>query len=167
GVRDRGGNLVVRQPERRLQPVRFEAERRLERKRPGPIAIRGGGFADEVLDRLDGHARRDLAGHVAAHAVGDHEETEVGPAAIAVFVAGAAESRIRADGPGQAHGSTRLRPAAAASAGGPRGRRTARGTTRTAVSGSSSARCGRARNRAPLWAATAAPPRACALLPRA
>ena len=52
----------------------------------------------------DGDARRDLAGGVAAHAVGDDEQPEVRARAVAVFVAGPAADRGPTDGRrGNAH----------------------------------------------------------------
>ena len=42
------------------------------------------------MNRVDRECGRDLAAFVAAHAVGDHEQAEVGPRAHGVFVVGAA-----------------------------------------------------------------------------
>ena len=50
-------------------------------KRPGAVLVGAGGLLDEDLDRFDRDPRRDLAGDVAAHPVGDDEETEVGAGA--------------------------------------------------------------------------------------
>ena len=91
--------LAVGEAERRLEAVAFEAERGLERERPGAVLVGAGGFLDEGLDGLDGDARRDLAGDVAAHAVGDDEQADVGAGAVAVLVAAAPEAGVRADGP--------------------------------------------------------------------
>ena len=65
-----------------------------------------------VCDGFDGDARRDLAGDVAAHAVGDDEQAEVGAGAVAVLVAAAPEAGVGANGPGQRmrrHGASALR----------------------------------------------------------
>src|SRR6185312_508460 len=45
--------------------------------------------ADELVDRVDRERARDLAAFVAAHAVGDHEQTEIGARADSVLVVGA------------------------------------------------------------------------------
>ena len=79
-VGNRRRDPAVGEAERRLQAVGFEAERGLERKRPGAVLVGAGGLLDERLDRLDRDARRDLAGDVAAHPVGDDEEADVGRA---------------------------------------------------------------------------------------
>ena len=58
-------------------------------------------IGDEGLDGIDGLARRDFAGDVAAHAVGDDEQADVGPLAVAVFVAGPAQTFVRRNGPAE------------------------------------------------------------------
>ena len=68
--------LAVGEAERGLQAIAVEADRRFERERPGAVLVGVGGFGDERLDGFHGHARRDLAGHVAAHAVGDDEQAD-------------------------------------------------------------------------------------------
>ena len=73
----------------------------LEGKRPGAVLVGAGGFGDEGLDGFDGEARGDLAGDVAAHAVGDDEEAEIGAGTVAILVAASAETGVRANGPGQ------------------------------------------------------------------
>ena len=45
--------------------------------------------------------RGDFAGGVAAHAVGDEEQTDVRTRGVAVFVAAAPEAGVSADGPGE------------------------------------------------------------------
>src|SRR4029078_5760571 len=67
------------------------------------MAVGAGGLGDEGLDGCDGDARGDFAGDVAAHPVGDHEEAEIRTRAVTVFVAAAAQARVRADGPGGGH----------------------------------------------------------------
>ena len=66
------------------------------------------------LDGFHGEARGDLAGHVPAHAVGHDVEAEIGAGTVAILVAAAAETGVRADGPGQLHqacgGGMRCRP---------------------------------------------------------
>ena len=100
-VGDGRGDPAVGEPERRLQAVGFEAERRIERERPGAVLVGAGGLLDEGLDRFDRDARRDLAGDVTAHAVGDDEEADVRTSAMTVFVAGAPEAGVGADGPAE------------------------------------------------------------------
>ena len=48
-------------------------------------------------------AGRDFARHVAAHSVGDDEESEIGACAVAVFVAAAPKAGVGSNGPGQSH----------------------------------------------------------------
>jgi hypothetical protein len=67
------------------------------------VPVGAGGFGDECLNRIDGDAGRDFTGDVTAHAVGDHEQTEIGARTVAVFVAAAPQARVRADGPGKFH----------------------------------------------------------------
>ena len=100
-VGDRRGDPPVGEAERGLEAVGFEAEGGFERKRPGAVLVGAGGLLDEGLDGFDGHPRRDLAGDVAAHAVGDDEEADVGTGAVAVFVAGAPQTGVRAYGPAE------------------------------------------------------------------
>ena len=98
-VGDPRGDAAVGEAEGVLQAVGLEAERGLEGKRPGAVLVGAGGLLDEGLDRLDREARGDLAGDVAAHAVGDDEQAEVRTGAVAVLVARSPEAGMRADGP--------------------------------------------------------------------
>src|SRR5260221_1669877 len=95
--------MTVREAERGLKPFAFGADGWLEWNRPRAVLVRAGGFRDEGVDRLDGEARGDLARHVTAHPVGHHEEAEIGAGAVAVLVAAASKTGVRADGPGQLH----------------------------------------------------------------
>ena len=52
---------------------------------------------------LDGELRRDFAGRVAAHAVGDEVEAEIGARAVGVLVALPAQARMGRDRRGDAH----------------------------------------------------------------
>ena len=90
---------AVRETERGLQPVGFDAEGGIEREGPGAVLVRAGRLLDEGFDGFNRDPRRDFAGDMPAHAVGNHEQADVRPRQVAVFVAGAAQTRIRADGP--------------------------------------------------------------------
>ncbi len=103
GVRHGVRDLPVRQTERGLQAIAFQADRRLEGERPGAVLVGARGFGNEGLDGLDGDARRDFARDMAAHAVGHHEQADVGTGAVTVFVTAAAKAGVRADGPGELH----------------------------------------------------------------
>ena len=73
---DGGHDALVGLLDRDREPVAVEVEGVVVLERPGRLfllARRG----DELADRLDGDPRRDLAGRVPAHAVGDDEETVV------------------------------------------------------------------------------------------
>ena len=54
-VGDRGGDPAVREAERGLQPVGFEADAGFERERPGAVLVGAGRVVDERLDGVDGH----------------------------------------------------------------------------------------------------------------
>ena len=99
----RRGEAAVGEPERGLQPVAVEAER-ADRTGNGQVRVDVGvaRVVDERLDDLDGQPRRDLAGRVAAHAVGDHVQAEVRPRAVRVFVVLPAQTRMGGDGRGDA-----------------------------------------------------------------
>src|SRR2546429_262765 len=62
---------------------------RVDAVRPRHVGV-AGGAAHELVDRVDGERARDLAALVAAHAVGDHEQPELGARADRVLVVGAA-----------------------------------------------------------------------------
>ena len=60
-------------------------------------------LGDRLLDGVDGRPRRDLARLVAAHAVGDEEQAEVGARAVAVFVVLPANAGMRRRGEEHRH----------------------------------------------------------------
>ncbi len=95
------GNLPVGEAKGGLETVGFEAERGFERKGPGAVLVRARRVVDECLDGIHGLPRRDLAGDVAAHAVGDDEQSDVGPFAMTVFIAGATQTLVRRNGPAE------------------------------------------------------------------
>ena len=113
-IGDGGGNPPVREAERGLETVGFEADARFERKRPGAVLVGARRVVDERLDGVHGLARRHLAGDMASHPVGDDEQSDVGSLAVAVLVAGTTQPLVRCDGPAErqrtrdAHG--RLQP---------------------------------------------------------
>ena len=61
---------------RRHQPVRRERQLRIDAERPGEI-VAVGAHLHERMQRVDGEMRRHFAGVVAAHPVGDDQQTEL------------------------------------------------------------------------------------------
>ncbi len=100
-IGDRRGDLPVGEAKGSLETVGFEAERGFERKGPGAVLVRTRRVRDECLDGIHGLPRRDLAGDVAAHAVGDDKQPDVGPFAMTVFIAGATQTLVRRNGPAE------------------------------------------------------------------
>ena len=81
------GDALGRAPRRDDDLVLAQRSARIERERPRHVGV-ARGAADQLGDGVDRDRAGDLAGFVAAHAVGDDEQAEVGAQADRVLVAG-------------------------------------------------------------------------------